>query len=188
LPIQSKKVREPVTRTLAKQEPAPQVEERQDPPLRTSVVVVSFNRAAWLRRCLQAVENSEERDRLQAIVVDNGSLDGSAQLDTEFPKAQFIKLPKNFGLTKALNLGWRAADTPYVFFLHEDTEVAPAAARRWPMYWMRTPRRLRRSLCWWMRPVARRHNLAACPRMAIGGLPSRRARSRLWWTTPAGRR
>jgi GT2 family glycosyltransferase len=106
------------------------VEERQDPPLRTSVVVVSFNRAAWLRRCLQAVENSEERDRLQAIVVDNGSLDGSAQLDTEFPKAQFIKLPKNFGLTKALNLGWRAADTPYVFFLHEDTEVAPAAARR----------------------------------------------------------
>jgi GT2 family glycosyltransferase len=130
LPIQSKKVREPVTRTLAKPEPAPQVEEKQEPPLRATVAVVSFNRVEWLRRCLQAVENSEERDRLQVVVVDNGSWDGCAKLDAEFPKAQFIKLPRNFGLTKALNLGWRAADTPYVFFLHEDTEVAPDAARR----------------------------------------------------------
>ena len=36
------------------------------------------------------------------------------------------RLPKNFGLTKALNLGWRAADAEYVFFLHDDTEVQPA--------------------------------------------------------------
>lgn len=92
-------------------------------------MVVSFNRVEWLRRCLRAVEASEERERLQAIVVDNGSLDGSAQLDVEFPNVQFIKLPRNFGLTKALNLGWRAADSPYVFFLHEDTEVEPSAAR-----------------------------------------------------------
>jgi len=43
---------------------------------------------------------------------------------------QFIRLPKNFGLTKALNLGWRAADSPLVFFLHEDTEVESSATRR----------------------------------------------------------
>ena len=93
-----------------------------------SLAVVSHNRIEWLRRCLRAVEGSEERERLQVIVVDNGSLDGSAQLDDEFPQVQFIRLPKNFGLTKALNLGWRAADSPYVFFLHEDTEVFGGAA------------------------------------------------------------
>jgi len=60
-------------------------------------------------------------------VVDNGSTDGSAQLDEEFPAVQFVRLPKNFGLTKALNIGWRAADAEYVLFLHDDTEVAPAA-------------------------------------------------------------
>ena len=43
-----------------------------------------------------------------------------------FPNVQFIRLPKNFGLTKALNLGWRAADAEYVFFLHDDTEVQPS--------------------------------------------------------------
>jgi N-acetylglucosaminyl-diphospho-decaprenol L-rhamnosyltransferase len=62
--------------------------------------------------------------------VDNGSGDGSASLDTEFPNTQFIRLPKDFGLTKAMNIGWRAADAEYVFFLHDDTEVDPAAAVR----------------------------------------------------------
>lgn len=63
---------------------------------------------------------------MQVIVVDNGSHDGSAQWDGEFPKVQFIRLPKNFGLTKAMNIGWRAADAPYVLFLHEDAAVEPA--------------------------------------------------------------
>jgi GT2 family glycosyltransferase len=67
---------------------------------------------------------------LQIIVVDNGSSDGAAQLDTEFPHLQWIRLPKNFGLTKAWNLGWHAADAPYVLFLHDDTELEPDAVVR----------------------------------------------------------
>lgn len=61
------------------------------------------------------------------MVVDNGSLDGSAQLDSEFHNIHFFRLPKNFGLTKALNIGVRAADAEYALLLHEDTEVAPDA-------------------------------------------------------------
>jgi len=79
-----------------------------------------------LRKCLESIEASEARATLQVIVVDNGSTDGSSQLVDEFPDVQFIRLPKNFGLTKALNLGWRAADAEYVFFLHDDTEVQPS--------------------------------------------------------------
>jgi GT2 family glycosyltransferase len=104
--------------------------ESENPPPRASVVVVSHDRAAALRRCLESLEKSEGRENLQLIVVDNGSRDGSAHLDADFPHAQFIRLPKNFGLTKAMNIGWRAADSPYVFFLHDDTEVEPQAAIR----------------------------------------------------------
>ena len=93
-----------------------------------TVVVVSRNRAALLRRCLESLEKSEGRETLQIVVVDNGSSDGSAQLDIDFPQTQFIRLPKNFGLTKAMNIGWRAADAEYVFFLHDDTEVDSGAA------------------------------------------------------------
>ncbi len=91
------------------------------------MAVVSHNRVELLRRCLASLERAEGREKLQIIVVDNGSRDGSAELDSEFPNVQWIRLPKNFGLTKAWNLGWRAADAEYVLFLHGDTEVEPAA-------------------------------------------------------------
>ena len=91
------------------------------------MVVVSWNRAEMLRNCLASLEKSHDRERLQIIVVDNGSTDGSAQMESEFPKTRFFRLPKNFGLTKALNIGWRAAEADYILFLHEDTEVEPEA-------------------------------------------------------------
>jgi GT2 family glycosyltransferase len=99
-------------------------------PPRASVVVVSHNRADRLRKCLESLERLEGRERLQLIVVENGSRDSSAQVAGEFPDVQLIRLPKNFGLTKALNLGWRAADAEYVLFLHEDTEVEPGTVAR----------------------------------------------------------
>lgn len=107
--------------------PEPQSTEPVKQPPRVTVVVTSHNRQELLRACLQLLEKSEGRDRLQIVVVDNGSTDGSAQLDDDFPEVQWIRLPKNFGLTKAMNLGWRAADAEYVFFLHDDTEVPPDA-------------------------------------------------------------
>ena len=104
--------------------------EPEKQPPRVSVVVVSHNQVELLRRCLDSIEKSEGRETLQVILVDNGSFDGSAQLDSDFPKVQFIRLPKNFGLTKALNIGWRAADAEYVLFLHDDTEIEPAMVPR----------------------------------------------------------
>jgi GT2 family glycosyltransferase len=104
--------------------------EQEKPAPRVSVVVVSYNRVEELRRCLATLERSEGRETFQIIVVDNGSSDGAAQLDAEFPSLQWIRLPKNFGLTKAWNLGWRAADAPYVLFLHDDTELDPGAVLR----------------------------------------------------------
>ena len=98
--------------------------------MRATVVVVSHNRKPLLEACLASLEKSEGREDLQIVVVDNGSRDGAAGLDAEFPRVQWIRLPKNFGLTKAMNLGWRAADAELVLFLHDDTEVEPGAVLR----------------------------------------------------------
>jgi len=94
------------------------------------VVVVSHNRAELLRKCLASLERSHGREKLQFIVVDNGSTDESPDLESEFPKVRFFRLPKNFGLTKAMNIGWRSAEAEYSLFLHEDTEVEPEAIGR----------------------------------------------------------
>jgi hypothetical protein len=128
--IRRRRETQPATAVLDA-EPQPQPVETEVPkPPKTTVVVVSHNRMPLLRRCLETLEASQDRDVTEIIVVDNGSTDGSAQLESEFPGAYFIRIPRNFGLTKALNLGIRAAKGEYVFLLHEDTEVAPDAIRK----------------------------------------------------------
>ena len=92
---------------------------------RTSVLVVTRDCADALRRCLAALEASVPREAIEITVVDNGSRDGSAQLDGEFPGANFLRLPKNFGYTKAANIGIRGAKGEYVFLLPPTIEVAP---------------------------------------------------------------
>lgn len=89
---------------------------------RVSVIIVSRNRKGQLKQSLESLGTAH-----QVIVVDNGSSDGSAALDNDFPSARFIRLPKNFGLTKALNLGIRSAEGEYLLFLHDDTCVDAAA-------------------------------------------------------------
>ena len=90
---------------------------------------MSCNRIAELRACLESLEASEAREQMEILAVDNGSTDGSAQLEPEFPQTRFIRIPRNFGLTKAMNLGLRAAVGEYIFFLHEDTVVTPETVR-----------------------------------------------------------
>jgi N-acetylglucosaminyl-diphospho-decaprenol L-rhamnosyltransferase len=101
----------------------PEVAEPEAPPKAgISVVIVSRNRQELLRRSLEALGSAH-----QIIVVDNGSSDGAANLDDEFPAARFIRLPKNFGLTKALNVGIRSAEGDYLLFLHDDTCISGEA-------------------------------------------------------------
>jgi len=78
-----------------------------------------------LRRSLKALTAPEAG--LQVIVVDNGSRDGAANLSDEFPDVRFSKLPRNFGFTRALNIGIRAAERDYILLLHDDVLIEPAA-------------------------------------------------------------
>ncbi len=107
--------------------PEPTAQEPQPP--KVSVLVISHNRKALLRRALEALERSTARKTFEIVVVDNGSVDGSQQLEEEFPHARFIRIPRNFGLTKAMNLGVRGSEGEYILFLHDDTEVSPETAR-----------------------------------------------------------
>jgi GT2 family glycosyltransferase len=111
-----------LTNTPESSEPQPQAPEPID---QVSVVIVSCNRVDALRMSLKALNASVHNPGLQIIVVDNGSTDGSAALDHDFPAVQFMRLPQNFGLTKALNIGIRASDGNYILLLHEDVEITP---------------------------------------------------------------
>jgi len=104
--------------------------EETPPPVKVSVVIVSYNNAADLRQCLAALERSAGRETMEIVVVDNGSQDESPGMDSEFPKIQMLRLPRNFGAVKALNIGMRTATGEFLFFLPAEIEVQPDTAQR----------------------------------------------------------
>ena len=92
-------------------------------PSRVTVILTSRDCEDALRRCLKSVEESAERARVDVIVVDLASRDGSAQVDSEFATVTVLRLPRNFGQTRARNIATRSATTEYIFFLDPHVEL-----------------------------------------------------------------
>ena len=103
----------------------PQLDEEQQPQYRVSAIVVSLNNFEALRRCLAALERSKNREAMEIIVVDKGSRDQCPSVDSEFPNITVLRMPRNFGTTKALNIGMRTAVSDWMLFLVPEVEVEP---------------------------------------------------------------
>lgn len=95
-----------------------------------AIVIVNYNVAPLLRRCLQSVLDSVGPYTLRVCVVDNNSQDDSvAMVLKEFPDVKLIANQVNVGYPAANNQGLRALavggdDEPrYALLLNPDTEV-----------------------------------------------------------------
>jgi GT2 family glycosyltransferase len=90
-----------------------------------SVIVPTWNGAALLGPCLEALAAQTVRE-LEVLVVDNGSTDGSrALLAARFPWAQVIVLPQNRGFSAAVNAGIARACGDVIALLNNDTRADP---------------------------------------------------------------
>jgi GT2 family glycosyltransferase len=91
-------------------------------------VLVTWNSWKQTDRCLRALFRQEYR-KLEIIVVDNGSTDGTVQqLRSAYPSVICAENGYNAGFAKACNIGAgmgleRGAE--YVWFLNNDTEAPP---------------------------------------------------------------
>lgn len=92
-----------------------------------SVVVVSYNSRRDLPACLDALLAVAE-PRLDIIVVDNASTDGSADLvATAFPMLRLLRSPRNLGFAGGNNLGFAAASGDILLTLNPDARLEAAA-------------------------------------------------------------
>ena len=91
---------------------------------RVSIVVPNYNGIAFVEVCFEAL--LQDAPQAEMLMVDNGSTDGSRELvEKRYPQVRVIALEKNYGFCRAANEGMRAAKSPYVILLNNDTEVLP---------------------------------------------------------------
>lgn len=118
----------------------PDPRDKSADPIVVSVVVVSYNTRAPLRRCLVALRDSTDLST-EVIVIDNASSDGSADVvEREFPEIHLIRSSTNLGFAAGVNRAARHAVGDYLLLLNPDAEIQPGAvgalvdaARRHPL-------------------------------------------------------
>jgi N-acetylglucosaminyl-diphospho-decaprenol L-rhamnosyltransferase len=97
-----------------------------------SVVIVTYESAICVGRCVESVRNALPQAEL--IVVDNNSRDESlAVVRTAAPEAHLIQIGENVGFGQACNSGVNAATRSHILFVNPDvviTGVSVEALRR----------------------------------------------------------
>lgn len=98
-------------------------------PIEISLVILNYNGAQWLDRCLESICSQTAVDRLEVIITDNGSTDKSREICEKYaprlPRLNFINNGKNLWYCEANNIGATDARSPLVFILNNDLWLEP---------------------------------------------------------------
>ena len=90
-------------------------------PTPLSIVIVNYNVAHYLERCLKSLDPS-----MDVWVVDNASKDESvAKVKKDFPWVNLIESKENLGFSKAINLAVKKSKGEALLLLNPDTELKP---------------------------------------------------------------
>jgi len=97
-----------------------------------SVVILNFDGRHIIDRCLQsALALDYPSDRLEVIVCDNGSSDGSVEyVRTRFPSVRLVPLDRNYGFAEGNNRALAACRFQWVAFINNDMWFAPSWLRK----------------------------------------------------------
>ena len=94
--------------------------------MKVTVIIPNYNGLKFMETCMAALDRQTCREFV-TLIVDNGSSDGSADFIREhYPQAMLLETGENLGFSGAVNVGIKAAQTPYVLLLNNDTEADPA--------------------------------------------------------------
>ncbi|WP_422126391.1 glycosyltransferase family 2 protein [Thioalkalivibrio sulfidiphilus] len=87
------------------------------------IVVVNWNAGTQLQECVHSILAHEDNCVQSIVIVDNGSVDKSADVVESLSKVEVIRAGENLGFAAACNLGVKQSWFPYVLFLNPDTRI-----------------------------------------------------------------
>lgn len=91
-----------------------------------SIIIPLYNREKLIASTIESVLNQTLEDKIEIIIVDDGSIDGSATVVKSFKDPRIIYIyQKNAGATFARNLGINLAKGKYIAFLDSDDKFLP---------------------------------------------------------------
>lgn len=101
---------------------------------RVSVVIVTYGGLPLTRRCLESLLREETWPRLEVLVVDNASPDGTPALLRSVaeadPRVRVFLQERNLGFPAATNVGIAEATGEVILLLNNDTVVPPGMIGR----------------------------------------------------------
>jgi GT2 family glycosyltransferase len=91
-----------------------------------SVVIVGWNAKQYLELCLESLAKAPPRRRMEVLMVDNASTDGSVEMiEAKFPWVKLIKSSENLGFAKGNNVAIRQCQGRYIALVNPDVIVFP---------------------------------------------------------------
>lgn len=101
---------------------------------KVSVIIVSWNTKDILLDCLRTLYE-QTKSAMQVIVVDNASVDGSADaVQITFPQVSLLRSDINLGFARGNNRGLEMAKGQYVLYLNPDTVILDGAVDKMLRY------------------------------------------------------
>jgi GT2 family glycosyltransferase len=94
-----------------------------------SVIILNYNGAKWMLRCLESLKSQTLFARIELIIADNASSDGSDALSEKliagWSNACFVQNGANIGFAAGCNRAVERTTGKYFFFLNPDVWLEP---------------------------------------------------------------
>jgi GT2 family glycosyltransferase len=100
-------------------------EELHDGPDQVTVVVVTWNGAHLLPACLDGLGAQTMASRTRVLVVDNASVDATADVLARYPTVDVVRAGRNLGFAGGATLGLAQVRTPFAAVLNNDARPDP---------------------------------------------------------------
>lgn len=104
--------------------------------IQVSILIVNYNTAQWVQRCIESIKHHTKDITIEIIVIDNNSHQREiTSVLVQFPEVIFIQSASNIGFGAACNIAASNAKGDFLFLLNPDTLIQNNTVKYFFDFW-----------------------------------------------------